>query len=79
MSFDIVIDLIARYIKLKGCDASLFLDGKGTEKTSPPNLDLDGFEIVDAVKDTLEKYCPGLVSCADVIIMASRAAIYIVS
>ncbi|KAL8139669.1 hypothetical protein V2J09_005691 [Rumex salicifolius] len=73
-------DLVRLYFHdcfVKGCDASIFLDGKGTEKTSPPNLDLDGFDIIDAVKDTVEKFCPGVVSCADVLVMATRAAVYV--
>ncbi|GAB4824678.1 hypothetical protein Ancab_007543 [Ancistrocladus abbreviatus] len=62
---------------VRGCDASIFLDGKGTEKTALPNLTLDGFELIDAIKATVEKFCPGVVSCADVLVIATRVLVHL--
>ncbi|KAF5749780.1 peroxidase 17-like [Tripterygium wilfordii] len=64
---------------VNGCDASLLLDDTPTmlgEKLALSNINsLRSFEVVDEVKDALEKVCPGVVSCADIIIMASRDAV----
>nr|GEU95501.1 peroxidase 60-like [Tanacetum cinerariifolium] len=57
---------------VSGCDASILLDGPNSEKTAPPNLSVRGFDVIDAAKDAVEKVCPGVVSCADIIIMATR-------
>ena len=62
----------------KGCDASVLLDGKHTEKTAPPNLSLGGFDTVDAAKKAVEKVCPEVVSCADVLTIAARSAVFAV-
>jgi hypothetical protein len=62
----------------KGCDASILLDGSSSEKTAPPNLSVRGYDVIDAVKEQLEKFCPGLVSCADIISMATRDVIFLV-
>lgn len=49
------------------------------EKLSLANINsLRSYEVVDEVKEALEKACPGVVSCADVIIMASRDAVSLV-
>ncbi|GJW67728.1 peroxidase 60-like protein [Tanacetum coccineum] len=58
--------------QIGGCDASILLDGPNSEKTAPPNLSVRGFNVIDAAKDAVEKVCPGVVSCADIIIMATR-------
>ncbi|XP_021897646.1 peroxidase 17 [Carica papaya] len=64
---------------VNGCDASLLLDDTPTmvgEKLSLSNINsLRSFEVVDELKDALEKVCPGTVSCADIIIMAARDAV----
>ncbi|KAL8162721.1 hypothetical protein V2J09_014210 [Rumex salicifolius] len=60
---------------VRGCDASILLDGSNTEKTAGPNGSVRGFEVIDAVKAALEKACPGVVSCADIIAIATRAAV----
>nr|XP_043613987.1 peroxidase 60-like [Erigeron canadensis] len=57
---------------VNGCDASILLDGPNSEKTAPPNLSVRGFDVIDAAKDAVEKVCAGVVSCADIIIMATR-------
>lgn len=49
------------------------------EKLSLSNINsLRSYEVVDEVKKALEKVCPGVVSCADIIIMASRDAVALV-
>ncbi|XP_043707099.1 peroxidase 17 [Telopea speciosissima] len=62
-----------------GCDASLLLDDTPTmlgEKLSLSNINsLRSYEVIDEAKEELEKLCPGVVSCADIIIMASRDAV----
>lgn len=61
---------------VKGCDASVLLDGSGsiiTEKISNPNRNsARGFEVLDEIKDALEKECPHTVSCADILTLAAR-------
>ncbi|XP_026458566.1 peroxidase 60-like [Papaver somniferum] len=58
-----------------GCDASLLLDGDTSEKKAVANLNIRGFEIIDKAKTALEQACPGIVSCADISIMATRDAV----
>ncbi|OMO73063.1 Plant peroxidase [Corchorus olitorius] len=64
---------------LQGCDGSLLLDDTPNmlgEKLSLSNIDsLRSFEVVDEIKEALEKACPGTVSCADIVIMAARDAV----
>ncbi|TYI01868.1 hypothetical protein ES332_A11G230400v1 [Gossypium tomentosum] len=64
---------------VNGCDASLLLDDTPNmlgEKLALSNINsLRSFEVVDEVKEALEKACPGIVSCADIIIMAARDAV----
>jgi peroxidase len=58
---------------LQGCDGSILLDGSNSEKLAAPNLNsARGYEVVDAIKADLEKACPGVVSCADVLALAAK-------
>ncbi|XP_030522474.1 peroxidase 60-like [Rhodamnia argentea] len=60
---------------VNGCDASILLDGSSSEKTAGPNLSVRGYDLIDAVKAAVEAICPGVVSCADIIVMATRDAV----
>ncbi|XP_030533262.2 peroxidase 57-like [Rhodamnia argentea] len=58
-----------------GCDGSVLIDSSGNnvaEKDAPPNLTLRGFEVIDEIKAELEKQCKGIVSCADILALATR-------
>ncbi|CAH2077919.1 unnamed protein product [Thlaspi arvense] len=61
-----------------GCDASLLIDpkpGRPSEKSTGPNASVRGYEIIDEAKRQLEAVCPGVVSCADIVALATRDAI----
>nr|XP_043625971.1 peroxidase N1-like [Erigeron canadensis] len=60
---------------IRGCDASLLINGSSTEKSAPPNAFLRGFEVIDAAKTKLETACPGVVSCADILALAARDSV----
>ncbi|XP_057955613.1 peroxidase A2-like [Malania oleifera] len=63
---------------VNGCDGSLLLDdGNGieSEKGAVPNQATDGFDVVDDIKSALESVCPGIVSCADILAIASQVSV----
>ncbi|EEF51655.1 peroxidase 60 [Ricinus communis] len=62
---------------VNGCDASLLLDGRSSEKTAPPNLSVRGYDIIDQAKTAVERACPGVVSCADLIAIATRDVVFL--
>ncbi|XVE81010.1 hypothetical protein DITRI_Ditri15bG0028200 [Diplodiscus trichospermus] len=62
---------------VNGCDASILLDGPNSEKTAPQNRGLGGFVIIDKIKTVLEARCPGVVSCADILNLATRDAAHL--
>ncbi|OVA11060.1 Plant peroxidase [Macleaya cordata] len=62
---------------VSGCDASILLDGPRSEKRAPQNARLGGFAFIDLIKEVVEKRCPGAVSCADILVLATRDAVHL--
>lgn len=60
---------------VEGCDASVLIEGSGTERTDPANLSLGGFNVIGSAKRLLEVICPATVSCSDIIVLAARDAV----
>ncbi|TYJ28376.1 hypothetical protein E1A91_A07G254900v1 [Gossypium mustelinum] len=58
-----------------GCDASSLLNGTDSEKTATPNLSTDGYAVIDDIKTALEKACPCVVSCADILALAAQISV----
>lgn len=63
----------------KGCDASVLVQGNGTESSDPANTSLGGFSVIQSAKRLLEFFCPTTVSCADILALAARDAFEFVS
>ncbi|XP_034704361.1 peroxidase 4-like [Vitis riparia] len=66
---------------VNGCDGSVLLDDTSSfigEKNAAPNANsVRGFDVVDDIKSKVEKSCPGVVSCADVLAIAARDSVVI--
>ncbi|KAK4433403.1 Peroxidase 4 [Sesamum alatum] len=66
---------------VNGCDGSILLDDTSSftgEKGAVPNRNsARGFDVVDQIKSAVEKACPGVVSCADVLAIAARDSVVI--
>ncbi|XP_019177194.1 PREDICTED: peroxidase 17-like [Ipomoea nil] len=64
---------------VNGCDASLLLDDTPDmlgEKLCLSNINsLRSYEVVDETKEAVQIAYPGVVSCADIVIMAARDAV----
>ncbi|XP_024366165.1 peroxidase 71 isoform X2 [Physcomitrium patens] len=60
---------------VRGCDASVLLEGPNTERRARTNTGLHGFDAIDAAKRAVENACPGVVSAADVLQFAARDAV----
>ncbi|KAL2474009.1 DDB1- and CUL4-associated factor 4 [Forsythia ovata] len=59
---------------VRGCDASILLNHKGGERIANASKSLRGFEVIDDIKAEVEKKCPKIVSCADILTAAARDA-----
>lgn len=61
---------------VNGCDASNLLADNATftgEQNAAPNKNsLRGFEVIDAIKTSVEAACSATVSCADILALAAR-------
>ncbi|KAM6546649.1 hypothetical protein CsatB_027385 [Cannabis sativa] len=66
-----------------GCDASILLndsDSIESEQNALQNKDsVRGFNVIEDAKSAVEKICPGVVSCADILAIAARDATVAVS
>lgn len=63
---------------MQGCDASVLLNSTGnstSEKDANTNRNLEGFNVIDDIKSEIEKECKGIVSCADILTLATRDAV----
>ncbi|KAF8369456.1 hypothetical protein HHK36_032526 [Tetracentron sinense] len=64
-----------------GCEGSVLLNStknNQAEKVAFPNLSLRGFQVIDGVKSAVEKVCPGVVSCADILALVARDAVLMI-
>ncbi|KAL6610442.1 hypothetical protein ACP70R_040411 [Stipagrostis hirtigluma subsp. patula] len=64
---------------VQGCDASIMLRSrKGkAERDALPNRSMRGYDAIERIKARLETLCPLTVSCADIIAIAARDAVYL--
>ncbi|KAH9608440.1 hypothetical protein KSS87_008053 [Heliosperma pusillum] len=66
---------------VEGCDASIMIYSANgdAEKDAPINLSLagDGFDTVNKAKQAVEAICPGVVSCADILALATRDSVFL--
>uniref|UniRef100_A0A0D9WZQ6 Peroxidase n=1 Tax=Leersia perrieri TaxID=77586 RepID=A0A0D9WZQ6_9ORYZ len=66
---------------VRGCDGSILLDslagGAVAEKEAETSAGLRGFDVIDSIKEKLEQACPGTVSCADILALVARDAVYL--
>ncbi|KAG2580250.1 peroxidase 51-like isoform X2 [Panicum virgatum] len=64
-----------------GCDAAVLISSKknDAEKDAEDNDSLagDGFDTINRVKTAVERSCPGVVSCADIIQLAARDVVFL--
>ncbi|KAK9159248.1 hypothetical protein Scep_005822 [Stephania cephalantha] len=64
---------------VNGCDGSILLDDTSNftgEKNANANSNsARGFEVIDNIKTAVERVCPGVVSCADIVAIAARDSV----
>lgn len=63
---------------VQGCDAGILLDDTASftgEQTAGPNQSARGYEVIDAIKTSVEAACKGIVSCADILALAAKEGV----
>ncbi|KAM0866596.1 hypothetical protein ACQ4PT_042525 [Festuca glaucescens] len=62
---------------VRGCDASVLIKGgsNNADLDNAKHQGLRGMDVIDSAKAQLEAQCPGVVSCADIVILAARDAV----
>nr|XP_027105894.1 peroxidase 10-like isoform X1 [Coffea arabica] len=64
---------------IQGCDGSVLLDDtpnfKGEKNALPNRNSARGFEVIESIKADVERACPSIVSCADILALAAREAV----
>ncbi|KAF7803686.1 peroxidase 43 [Senna tora] len=62
---------------VEGCDGSILIEnGEEAEKRAFGHQGVRGFDVIERAKAQLEQSCPGLVSCADIVALAARDAVF---
>ncbi|KAK4485079.1 hypothetical protein RD792_007687 [Penstemon davidsonii] len=67
---------------VESCDASLLLDSTRrvlSEKETDRSFGMRNFRYLETIKEALERECPGVVSCADILVLSARDGIASVS
>ncbi|KAJ6804758.1 peroxidase 4-like [Iris pallida] len=66
---------------VNGCDGSILLSDTanftGEQHAVPNKKSVRGFEVVGRIKAAVEKACPGIVSCADILAISARDSVVI--
>ncbi|MQJ84132.1 hypothetical protein EI014_25590, partial [Escherichia coli] len=63
---------------VQSCDASLLLDSTRktlSEKETDRSFGLRNFRYIETIKEAVERECPGVVSCADILVLSARDGI----
>ncbi|KAL0917422.1 hypothetical protein M5K25_012480 [Dendrobium thyrsiflorum] len=63
---------------VQSCDASLLLDSTRktlSEKETDRSFGMRNFRYLEDIKDAVERECPGVVSCADILVLSGRDGI----
>ncbi|CAL0307562.1 unnamed protein product [Lupinus luteus] len=64
---------------VNGCDASILLDDTrnfvGEQTAAANNNSARGFNVIKDIKANVEKECPGVVSCADILALAAQYSV----
>ncbi|CAL9238723.1 unnamed protein product, partial [Arabidopsis halleri] len=64
---------------LQGCDDSILLRNDGDETAALGNAGVSRFSVIGVAKATVEELCPGVVSCADIVPLAARDAVFLLN
>lgn len=65
----------------QGCEGSILIDNgvETDEKHAFGHQGVRGFTVIERAKSQLEAVCPGVVSCADILALAARDALVLVT